>query len=60
MKWAVNDRGEKFSYVEGLNNPGNITGGYLVELDDKASGELSTFYAAALFHFAHARNCDLR
>lgn len=53
MKWAVNDRGEKFSYVEGLNNPGNITGGYLVELDDKASGELSTFYAGGHYFTLH-------
>lgn len=53
MKWAVNDRGEKFSYVEGLKNPGDITGGYLVELDDKASGELSTFYAGGHYFTLH-------
>ena len=43
---ATNSRGSEFSYVAGLSNPDDITGGYLVELDDKAlpSAEVSMFY----------------
>ena len=52
-KWATNKYGQQFSYVEGLNNPDNITGGYLVELDDKAGEELSTFYAGGHYFTIH-------
>ena len=54
-QWAANSRGSEFSYVAGLNNPDDITGGYLVELDDKASpnSEVSMFYSMTHFFTVH-------
>lgn len=54
-QWATNSRGSEFSYVAGLNNPDDITGGYLVELDDKASpnSEVSMFYSMTHFFTVH-------
>ena len=48
-------RGSEFSYVAGLSNPDDITGGYLVELDDKAlpSAEVSMFYSKTHFFTVH-------
>ena len=53
--WAINSRGAEFSYVSGLSNPDDITGGYLVELDDKASrsSEVSMFYSKTHFFTVH-------
>ena len=54
-QWAINSRGSEFSYVAGLSNPDDITGGYLVELDDKASrnDEVSMFYSKTHFFTVH-------
>ena len=54
-EWATNSRGSEFSYVAGLSNPDDITGGYLVELDDKASpnAEVSMFYSKTHFFTVH-------
>ncbi len=54
-EWATNSRGSEFSYVAGLSNPNDITGGYLVELDDKASSnaEVSMFYSKTHFFTVH-------
>ena len=43
--WATNKYGDQFSYVDGLVSPENISGGYLVELDARASDEPAMFYA---------------
>ena len=51
---SLNDRGQEYSYVSGLNDPDNISGGYLIELDDKtASGELSMFNAGSHSFIVH-------
>ena len=51
---SLNDRGQEYSYVSGLNDPDNISGGYLIELDDKtASGELSMFNASSHSFIIH-------
>lgn len=54
-QWATNSRGSEFSYVAGLSNPDDITGGYLVELDDKAlpNSEVSMFYSKTHFFTVH-------
>lgn len=54
-QWATNSRGSEFSYVAGLSNPDDITGGYLVELDDKAlpNSEVSMFYSMSHFFTVH-------
>ena len=55
LKWGTNARGSKFSYIEGLVDPSDISGGYLVELDDKASegDDLSQFYSRTHFFTVH-------
>ena len=54
-EWSTNDRGADFSYVSGLSNPDDITGGYLVELDDRAANnsEISMFYSKTHFFTVH-------
>ena len=54
-QWSVNSRGAEFSYVAGLTSPDDVTGGYLVELDDKASrsDEVSMFYSKTHFFTVH-------
>lgn len=54
-EWATNDRGADFSYIAGLSNPDDITGGYLVELDDRAdnNSEVSMFYSKTHFFTVH-------
>lgn len=55
LKWGINSRGAKFSYIEGLTDPSDITGGYLVELDDKAAegADLAQFYSRTHFFTVH-------
>ena len=51
---ATNDRGKDYTYVSGLNNPSNISGGYLIELDDKtAANEVSMFQAGSHSFIMH-------
>ena len=51
---ATNDRGKDYTYVAGLNNPSNISGGYLIELDDKtAAYEVSMFQAGSHSFIMH-------
>ena len=54
-QWGTNSRDCDFSYVSGLNDPDDISGGYLVELDDKAlpSSEVSMFYSKTHFFTVH-------
>ena len=53
-EYATNDRGQQYTYVSDLNDPDNISGGYLIELDDKtASGELSMFNASSHSFIMH-------
>lgn len=53
-EYAINDRGQQYTYVSDLNNPDNISGGYLIELDDKtAPWELSMFDAGSHSFIMH-------
>lgn len=53
--WSTNARGNRFSCVDGLHDPADTTGGYLVELDDKATedDEISTFYTRTHYFTLH-------
>lgn len=51
---ATNDWGKDYTYVAGLNNPSNISGGYLIELNDKtAAYEVSMFQAGSHSFIMH-------
>lgn len=51
---ATNNRGNDYTYVSDLKNPTNISGGYLIELDDKtADRELSMFRAGSHSFIMH-------